>query len=72
MTKEHYQLIKTLLELYQEYLDNSVEERKVELHNFDEKSENYLKKERFFFKGDLSGFMDYLANKIVKDKKPII
>ena len=57
------EMIKNLIELYQEYLDNTVKERTLEMNNLENGSANYGKKEKVLLKGYLDGFINYLINK---------
>jgi hypothetical protein len=50
------EIIKTLIELFDEYLKDTIKER---THEFIENGEN----KKVLFKGDLEGFMTYLKNK---------
>lgn len=54
------EIIKTLIELYTEYLENSTEERTHNLTNLESDSDE---KKEVVFKGDLDGFMYYLLDK---------
>ena len=51
-------IIKILIELYNEYLENTIEER---THELDEVDKNGKKK--VLLKGDMNGFITYLRNK---------